>query len=585
MRLALLAAAALGALMTLVTLWRSSSLTLDVGSGPIVVDSLAMAAAALVAFLLHGRFRQDGLLRYEVLALALLVLSAATATFSVVPAIVDVSYPAQGFAVVAGVFASALFAGGTWAPGWRVPTARRSWVAAAMLGGGVVAVMTVAVAIGDSVRALPGTAQSSSADTFGANGDVDVSLYQSAAALLFLVAAFGASRLAARHADELLGGFAVAAVLAAGSRAEFAASAASSSRLALAASLLRIAFYAVLAACAVQEIQAFWRRSALLAVLEERRRIARDLHDGLAQELAFVATQARVLVERGRAAGARSSSQPPPSGRWTSRAAPSPRSPARSTSRSRSRWRRPPRRSRGAWARASPSSSTDGVGRRARCVRSCCARARGGHQRGPARPGSGRARAGELGRRRHELRVADTGRGSTRPTRRTCPAVRVDDHARARGGGRRPVAACRPGLRRHGRGGVGAVTTSRAHRGRPRADPRRRAAGARGGRLYVVADGGDRAAAVVHALDTRPDVALLDVHMPGGGIAAAQSDRGARCPATAVVMLTVSRDDADLFAALRAGARGYLLKDIDPDRLPPRCAACSTARRRSRGAW
>ena len=39
-------------------------------------------------------------------------------------------------------------------------------------------------------------------------------------------------------------------------------------------------------------------------------------------------------------------------------------------------------------------------------------------------------------------------------------------------------------------------------------------------------------------------------------------------PDTAVVMLTVSRDDADLFAALRAGARGYLLKDIDPARLP-----------------
>jgi DNA-binding NarL/FixJ family response regulator len=39
-------------------------------------------------------------------------------------------------------------------------------------------------------------------------------------------------------------------------------------------------------------------------------------------------------------------------------------------------------------------------------------------------------------------------------------------------------------------------------------------------------------------------------------------------PDTAIVMLTVSRDDEDLFAALRAGARGYLLKDIDPDRLP-----------------
>ncbi len=66
----------------------------------------------------------------------------------------------------------------------------------------------------------------------------------------------------------------------------------------------------------------------------------------------------------------------------------------------------------------------------------------------------------------------------------------------------------------------------------------------------------------------QPDVVLLDVHMPGSGIGAART-LTAELPSAAVVMLTVSRDDADLFEALRAGARGYLLKDIDPDRLGP----------------
>jgi DNA-binding NarL/FixJ family response regulator len=55
--------------------------------------------------------------------------------------------------------------------------------------------------------------------------------------------------------------------------------------------------------------------------------------------------------------------------------------------------------------------------------------------------------------------------------------------------------------------------------------------------------------------------------MPGSGIAAA-ARINTELPGTAVVMLTVSRDDADLFDAIRAGASGYLLKDTDPERLP-----------------
>ena len=82
----------------------------------------------------------------------------------------------------------------------------------------------------------------------------------------------------------------------------------------------------------------------------------------------------------------------------------------------------------------------------------------------------------------------------------------------------------------------------------------------------VVAEVSDAPKAVAAALEHRPDVCVLDIHMPGGGIAAAQQIT-TRVPGTAVVMLTASRDDEDLFEALRAGAGGYLLKDMDPDRL------------------
>ena len=86
-------------------------------------------------------------------------------------------------------------------------------------------------------------------------------------------------------------------------------------------------------------------------------------------------------------------------------------------------------------------------------------------------------------------------------------------------------------------------------------------------RFEVVAEAGDAAAAVARAVEASPDLVLLDVRMPGSGLAALW-EIAARVPDARIVMLTVSEDDDDLFAALRAGADGYLLKDIDPRRLP-----------------
>jgi DNA-binding NarL/FixJ family response regulator len=83
----------------------------------------------------------------------------------------------------------------------------------------------------------------------------------------------------------------------------------------------------------------------------------------------------------------------------------------------------------------------------------------------------------------------------------------------------------------------------------------------------VCAEAHDGDSAIDAARRERPDVCLLDIHMPGDGIRAAETI-SRELPDTAVVMLTVSRADEDLFDALRAGASGYLLKDIDPARLP-----------------
>ena len=86
------------------------------------------------------------------------------------------------------------------------------------------------------------------------------------------------------------------------------------------------------------------------------------------------------------------------------------------------------------------------------------------------------------------------------------------------------------------------------------------------GGCEVLGEGASADDAIRLALEHHPDVALLDIHMPGSGIHAAQ-EIGRVLPETAIVMLTQSREDDDLFDSLRAGASGYLLKDTDPDQL------------------
>lgn len=77
--------------------------------------------------------------------------------------------------------------------------------------------------------------------------------------------------------------------------------------------------------------------------------------------------------------------------------------------------------------------------------------------------------------------------------------------------------------------------------------------------IEVVGEGASAPEALSLVAQHSPDVALLDIAMPGGGLNAAR-DISAASPATRVVMLTVSEDEDDLLAAMKAGASGYVLK-------------------------
>ncbi|RSS78114.1 DUF1922 domain-containing protein [Streptomyces sp. WAC06614] len=83
--------------------------------------------------------------------------------------------------------------------------------------------------------------------------------------------------------------------------------------------------------------------------------------------------------------------------------------------------------------------------------------------------------------------------------------------------------------------------------------------------IQVVGEAGDGAEAVDKAADLLPDIVLMDVRMPRrGGIEACTSIKEV-APSAKIIMLTISDEEADLYDAIKAGATGYLLKEISTD--------------------
>jgi DNA-binding NarL/FixJ family response regulator len=79
--------------------------------------------------------------------------------------------------------------------------------------------------------------------------------------------------------------------------------------------------------------------------------------------------------------------------------------------------------------------------------------------------------------------------------------------------------------------------------------------------IEIVAEGGNSKDAIRLAQDLMPDIILLDISMPGGGVNAA-SVIASKCPIVKIAMLTASECEDDVMESLRAGAIGYILKGI-----------------------
>ena len=288
--------------MTLVSLLPVTSVAYRSTTFHVAIETAATLIALLAAVLLTGRFLRAPMQGELVLAGSLLLLGLTNLCFSVIPWVAD-EQPGSfdTWAPIAGrLLGAAGLALGSLLPAVPVRHPERALTQA--LGAVVAAVVVIGVGAAALAPHLPvGIDPDVPPDPSGPDlvGEPSFLVTQVISMVLYAIAAFGFARRATRTADELMTWLAAAAAVAVFSRLNYFLFPSINSEWVYAGDFLRLAFYALILAGAVREITAYQREAAEMAVHRERRRIARELHDGIAQELAFIRTQARRLQALG----------------------------------------------------------------------------------------------------------------------------------------------------------------------------------------------------------------------------------------------------------------------------------------------
>ena len=291
----------MGAVVTLVSLLPVTSVAYRSSALHIAIETAATLIGLLAAVLLVGRFVRAPMRPDVVLAGSLLLLGLTNLFFAVIPWIVD-EHPGSfdTWAPITGrLIGAAGLAVGALMPAVPVRRPHRSLlIALAAVGATMVAIAVLGAVLAPSlpVGIDPGLPP----DPAGPDlvGEPAVLVTQVIGMALYAIAAVGFLRRSERTADELMAWLAAAATLAAFSRLNYFLFPSLYSEWVYAGDFLRLTFFGVILVGALREIMAYQLELAEMAVHRERRRIARELHDGLAQELAFIAAQARQLAAR-----------------------------------------------------------------------------------------------------------------------------------------------------------------------------------------------------------------------------------------------------------------------------------------------
>jgi signal transduction histidine kinase len=267
-----------------------------------MLETAAALIGLLTTFLLWGRLRQRRRLDDLLLFVALGVLSFTNLFFATIPAALfgDTHIFSTWTTLAGSALGAALLALSALVPPRQLTNYRRA------TGIAVLAAFTALVVLGDVVwlalERLPAGIDPSISPVaqHGAiSGNMSIVATQMVIAVFFAIAAVGFTRRAEQNRDELLLWLGAGSVVAAAARVNYAAFPSLYSQWVYTGDAFRLVWHILLFVGAAREILIYQRAYAESRVLEERRRIARDLHDGLAQELAFIAAKTREQLASG----------------------------------------------------------------------------------------------------------------------------------------------------------------------------------------------------------------------------------------------------------------------------------------------
>lgn len=264
----------------------------------VMLETCNALVALLVGYLVLGRFRQNCRLQTLLLALALGTVAIANFVLTALPSAVAAGRSADlgtGSPVAVRTFGTLLFVAAAVTPLTARVSKRRGVAVAAALGGLGLTTAVLSVLRGGTLQAGVGQAAAGDgAQLLGAPAGTVVA--QAVGAVLFGVAAFAFTRQADTTGDELIRWVAAGCVLAALARVHYVIHPSLAAGHVYPGDLLRLGGYLLMLVGAAREIRSFWHLRTQAAVVEDRRRMARDLHDGLTQELSYIWAQSLRLA-------------------------------------------------------------------------------------------------------------------------------------------------------------------------------------------------------------------------------------------------------------------------------------------------